>query len=214
MSVAGTLAHVVEWILLVVLYGLSYGAGFLPAYRRPVFPEDFALLHLRAPVRRNTIPAWTIPLFAVVGVFLILAVFTQPWRRDPRYRRDLHASFLGLAASVAFTMAIANVTRVCVGRLRPNIVHLCWPYTEPRWADEANGVPKCTGGRMREQLARTSFPSGHAAHAAAGLVYLTWYMFGWFGVVRPTAVVTSQCLRSPHPSLPHCTYLPTQPCYV
>jgi diacylglycerol diphosphate phosphatase/phosphatidate phosphatase len=134
----------------------------------------------RVPVLQLFLFAAFLPAFVVTAFVLVT---THP--RSTSKSHKLHASLLGLAASVALASLITDVIKNGVGRPRPDLIARCKPK---------HGTPQhelvdwhvCT--EMDHHVLHDgfrSFPSGHSSFSWAGLGYLSLFLAGQLKVVRP-----------------------------
>ncbi|EFJ45722.1 hypothetical protein VOLCADRAFT_82105 [Volvox carteri f. nagariensis] len=131
------------------------------------------------PHKQNTVPSWSVPVYALVGplVLMLVARFVQqrPWR-------ELARLWAALCLAFFLTGAITNCLKLPVGRLRPNFVRTCWPngtrvFTrEDEWGGYAVCDPSVPTSDLEE--IRKSWPSGHSSLSAAGLGFTSLYLLG------------------------------------
>ncbi|KND04052.1 uncharacterized protein SPPG_01497 [Spizellomyces punctatus DAOM BR117] len=88
--------------------------------------------------------------------------------------KDVHHALLGTFLSVTLTFFMVTVTKLLVGRLRPDFLARCQP--DPITLNcRSNDTSEIRKGHM-------SFPSGHASRTAAGLGFACWYLVAALGV--------------------------------
>uniref|UniRef100_A0A383VZN4 Phosphatidic acid phosphatase type 2/haloperoxidase domain-containing protein n=1 Tax=Tetradesmus obliquus TaxID=3088 RepID=A0A383VZN4_TETOB len=143
------------------------------------------------PLLPNSVPAWSVPLYSLVGPAILMALHSAVLRRP---MGEAHHLILGLFTAVMVTGAITNLIKPPVGRLRPDFNARCWPDGAMVWEkeDALGGWPKCTASSHDSiDEGRKSFPSGHSSWSAAGLCYCTWllldrlHVFGAAGAGHP-----------------------------
>lgn len=127
---------------------------------------------LKYPMKKNTVPVWAVPLYAVllpIAIFLVIYL-----RRRDVY--DLHHSILGLLFAVLITAVITDAIKDATGRPRPDFFWRCFPDGVPKYGKWGNVVCHGDPGDIRE--GHKSFPSGHTSWSFAGLGFLSLYLAG------------------------------------
>ncbi len=124
-------------------------------------------------LRSDLIPSWANTLLVLLGpavlMPLVLLATTLWYRRPPTWTvvlLDVHNAWLGLLASWATSGLVVASAKRALGQPRPSF----------------NAEPVSE--------ARRSFPSGHASSAAAGFVFLAWYVAGHWNVVQASRPVS------------------------
>ncbi|WIA16712.1 hypothetical protein OEZ85_013367 [Tetradesmus obliquus] len=115
------------------------------------------------PLLPNSVPAWSVPLYSLVGPAILMALHSAVLRRP---MGEAHHLILGLFTAVMVTGAITNLIKPPVGRLRPDFNARCWPDGVMVWEkeDALGGWPKCTASSHDSiDEGRKSFPSGHSS---------------------------------------------------
>lgn len=93
---------------------------------------------------------------------------------------DLHTSYLGLVLGLAITGVITQITKITVGRPRPDVISRCKPIAgsiDPPWGLSSAEICTQTDMFILNDGWR-SFPSGHSSTAFAGLGFLSFYVAG------------------------------------
>lgn len=131
-------------------------------------------LHERVPV----------PLLIFLSVIIPAILITLTSQFLLRSSWDSHIGLLGLALSLSLSLAVTAITKVTVGRPRPDMLSRCQPSPGATNAGSPTfGLSNstiCTApvdSRMFQDGFR-SFPSGHSSTAWAGLGFLSLYLAG------------------------------------
>lgn len=179
------------------------------------------------------VPSWLLLVLnagvPIVCIFIISLIFvpgsTVPpgtpksliWRRK---LWELHTGWLGLALSLCSAWIITQGMKNLFGKPRPDLLARCEP-------DVANFAEYVVGGKATASLANgmgqlvsaaicqnqdhgklddgfRSYPSGHSSSAAAGLIYLTFFIASKFAItipwLAPTVTETGHSEASAFPS--------------
>ncbi|KAL6751977.1 phosphatidic acid phosphatase type 2/haloperoxidase [Haematococcus lacustris] len=162
-------------LALVVLY-----IGLERAQPRKVFLIRTTLWKHSYPYHENTVPSWTVPVYAIGAPLLAfslarLVLSPRKVTTDVWYR-TLYACLF----AIFLTAAITNCLKIAIGRPRPNFVFRCWPDGAPVFAGENlyGGYAVCSTDSATEAEHRKSFPSGHSSWSGAGLGFLTAWLLG------------------------------------
>ncbi|OAA39717.1 PAP2 domain containing protein [Metarhizium rileyi] len=220
-------SYALDWIVLVVI---TVAAGFLGRIEPNKRPFSLNDPNISFPfTEKETVPNWLLvvlcALLPVIVIFLVSLILI-PGRTVPKntslvliWKRkmwELHVGWLGLlmAVSSAFFF-ISGIKNMC-GKPRPDLLSRCEP-------DIANAARYIVGGFVKEATAATlysgdickqanrkklddgfrSYPSGHSAASAAGLIYLSLFLASKFSVTLPFVVNTSAPLDdSTHNAFP------------
>ncbi|XP_011038739.1 PREDICTED: putative lipid phosphate phosphatase 3, chloroplastic [Populus euphratica] len=162
--------HMHDWLILLLLVVIEVILYLIhPFYR---FVGKDMMTDLKYPLKENTVPVWTVPLYAVllpVAVFLLVYI-----RRKDVY--DLHHSILGLLFSVLITAVITDAIKNAVGRPRPDFFWRCFPDGKDLYDRWGNVICHGKGSVVKE--GHKSFPSGHTSWSFAGLGFLSLYLSG------------------------------------
>ncbi|KAL9389565.1 hypothetical protein Peur_018170 [Populus x canadensis] len=162
--------HMHDWLILLLLVVIEVILYVIhPFYR---FVGKDMMTDLKYPLKENTVPVWTVPLYAVllpVAVFLVVYI-----RRKDVY--DLHHSILGLLFSVLITAVITDAIKNAVGRPRPDFFWRCFPDGKDLYDRWGNVICHGKGSDVKE--GHKSFPSGHTSWSFAGLGFLSLYLSG------------------------------------
>ncbi|XP_051146147.1 lipid phosphate phosphatase 2-like [Andrographis paniculata] len=162
--------HKHDWLILLLLVVIEILLNVIhPFYR---FVGRGMMDDLRYPMKDNTVPIWTVPLYAVL---LPIAIFVAYYlRRKDVY--DLHNSILGLLFAVLITGVLTDAIKDAVGRPRPNFFWRCFPDGIDEYDGWGNVV--CHGNDSDIKEGHKSFPSGHTSWSFAGLAFLSLYLSG------------------------------------
>uniref|UniRef100_A0A0E0PQU3 Phosphatidic acid phosphatase type 2/haloperoxidase domain-containing protein n=1 Tax=Oryza rufipogon TaxID=4529 RepID=A0A0E0PQU3_ORYRU len=148
--------HLLDWIVLALLVAIDAGLNLIEPFHR--FVGEDMMISLRYPLKRNTVPIWAVPIYAVAGPMII---FIEEW----------------LLFSVLITAVLTDAIKDGVGRPRPNFFWRCFPDGIPKYNNITRGVI-CHGDKSVIKEGHKSFPSGHTSWSFAGLGFLSWYLAG------------------------------------
>ncbi|OAY31376.1 lipid phosphate phosphatase 2 isoform X1 [Manihot esculenta] len=178
--------HKHDWLILVLLGVIVIVLNIIhPFYR---FVGKDMMDDLKYPFKDNTVPTWSVPLYAVLLPIAIF-VFVYIRRRDVY---DLHHSILGLLFSVLITAVITDAIKNAVGRPRPDFFWRCFPDGKDfynQWGDVI-----CHGKDSDIKEGHKSFPSGHTSWSFAGLGFLSLYLSGKIKVFDRRGHVAKLCI--------------------
>lgn len=163
-----------DYVVLLLLLVVFVGTSFIHPYERYIY--DIELTHsLAYPSNNDTIPSWTVPVYSLgvpIVTFIIVSCFI-------RSGHDFHQAVIGLLFTVFSVGVLTNLTKVTIGRPRPDFTAVCFLKSQPVFASNGNVLcnnPLSTAKQLRD--ARQSFFSGHSSVSAAGLGYLSFYLAG------------------------------------
>ncbi|KAL9268284.1 putative lipid phosphate phosphatase 3, chloroplastic [Drosera capensis] len=178
--------HLHDWLILlllvvfeVILYAIH------PFYR---FVGKDMMTDLKYPLKANTVPVWSVPIYAIllpITVFLIFYI-----RRRDVY--DLHHAVLGLLYAVLITAVITDAIKDGVGRPRPDFFWRCFPDGVDEYDKLGNVV--CHGEPSVIKEGHKSFPSGHSSWSFAGLGFLSLYLAGKIKAFNRQGHVAKLCI--------------------
>ncbi|KAK4751003.1 hypothetical protein SAY87_004485 [Trapa incisa] len=163
--------HRHDWLILLFLVTIEGALNAIEPFHR--FIGKDMMTDLKFPLKSNTVPVWTVPLYSALlpmVVFLIYYIF----RRDVY---DFHHAVLGLLYSICLTGVLTDAIKVAVGRPRPNFFYRCFPDGNAVFDNITHDVV-CHGDKKVVREGYKSFPSGHTSWSFAGMVFLSWYMSG------------------------------------
>ncbi|XP_009134688.1 putative lipid phosphate phosphatase 3, chloroplastic [Brassica rapa] len=162
--------HMHDWIILVLLVILECILLIIhPFYR---FVGKDMMTDLSYPLKSNTVPIWSVPVYAML-LPLAIFIFIYFRRRDVY---DLHHAVLGLLYSVLVTAVLTDSIKNAVGRPRPDFFWRCFP--DGKAVYDALGDVICHGDKSVIREGHKSFPSGHTSWSFAGLGFLSLYLSG------------------------------------
>ncbi|KAI0555727.1 PAP2 superfamily-domain-containing protein [Xylaria curta] len=201
-------SYAFDWALLVVLAVLGYVVNNLPPNHHAFSVVDPSISY---PFHTDTVSIGIAALVAGVAPVVIILIVTLIFVPGPTVPKgtphsliwkrrlwELHASWLGLAASLAAAWFITNGLKQLFGKPRPNMLSRCQPDADNIAAYVVGGVlTAVSDGRLVTSAICTnqdkavvdegfrSFPSGHTTISAAGLVYLTLLLASKLGAGIP-----------------------------
>ncbi|KVI05391.1 Phosphatidic acid phosphatase/chloroperoxidase, N-terminal [Cynara cardunculus var. scolymus] len=129
-------SHMYDWLILVLLGLIEIILNIIhPFYR---FVGKDMMVDLKYPMKDNTVPVWSVPLYAVL-LPIIVFTFVYLRRRDVH---DLHHAilvtcidvFAGLLFAVLITGVLTDAIKDAVGRPRPNFFWRCFPDGVDVWS--------------------------------------------------------------------------------
>ncbi|KAL2651034.1 hypothetical protein R1flu_019162 [Riccia fluitans] len=163
--------HWKDWVVIVLLFITAVVLNVIYPFRRYI--GSFNIDSVKYPHKDNTVPTWSVPIFAVLfPIFVFLGYFFK--RRNVR---DLHHAILGILTASFLTGVITEAIKNGVGRPRPDFFWRCFPDGNQMF-DEITGNVLCHGTASVIKEGYKSFPSGHASWSFAGLGYLSFYLAG------------------------------------
>ncbi|XP_027926078.1 lipid phosphate phosphatase 2-like isoform X2 [Vigna unguiculata] len=167
-AVARTHKH--DWLILLLLVLVAIGLYVVHPFHR--FVGKDMMTDLRYPLKSNTVPVWSIPIYAVLlPIVIFLVVYIR--RRDVY---DLHHAVLGLLFSLLITAVITEAIKNGVGRPRPDFFWRCFPDGKDVY--DKLGDVICHGEKGVVKEGYKSFPSGHTSWSFSGLGFLSLYLSG------------------------------------
>ncbi|KAL9246252.1 hypothetical protein vseg_019810 [Gypsophila vaccaria] len=160
--------HVHDWLILVLLVLIEVGLNLIKPFYR--FVGKDMMTDLKYPLHPNTIPIWSVPIYAVI-LPIIIFVIRYIKRKDVH---DLHHAILGILFAVLITGVITDSIKDAVGRPRPNFFWRCFPDGTELYDHLGNVI--CNGEESVIKEGHKSFPSGHTSWSFAGLGFLSLYL--------------------------------------
>ncbi|XP_022945014.1 lipid phosphate phosphatase 2-like isoform X1 [Cucurbita moschata] len=178
--------HLLDWLILLILVVVEVILVSVHPFYRYVGKD--MMTDLRFPFKDNTVPVWSVPLYAVIlPILIFLIVYIR--RRDVY---DLHHAVLGLLFSVLITAIITDAIKNGVGRPRPNFFWRCFPDGIEAYDRTGNVI--CHGKESEIREGHKSFPSGHTSWSFAGLGFLAFYISGKIQAFDGRGHVAKLCL--------------------
>ncbi|XP_057848962.2 lipid phosphate phosphatase 2 [Cryptomeria japonica] len=163
--------HMHDWIMIMGLLVLEIILNIIhPFYR---FVGRDMMTDLMYPMKSNTVPLWSVPVYAVLLPILIFFVY---YIRKQNLN-DFHHAVLGLLFSIFITGVITDSIKDGVGRPRPDFYWRCFPDGNATYDPITTDVI-CHGDPAVIKEGHKSFPSGHTSWSFAGLGFLSWYLAG------------------------------------
>ncbi|KAK9794469.1 putative PAP2 superfamily-domain-containing protein [Seiridium cardinale] len=201
-------SYVTDWLCLIAAGLVGAFLGNITPNKRPFRLDD---ANIAFPfTEHETVTSSTllicnavIPIVVVLVVTLIFVPGPTVPKGTPQsliWKRklwELHTGWLGLALSLAGAWFITSGMKNLFGKPRPDLLSRC----EPDYANEAahyvlagqaGGFGKLVYATICQSTDKSklddgfrSYPSGHSSSAAAGLIYLSFFLASKFSVVIP-----------------------------
>ncbi|KAH9981373.1 PAP2-domain-containing protein [Lactifluus volemus] len=164
-----------DWIITISLAIVFFLLENVDGFKREFSVSDTSLFHPFAVQERVSDTA--LFFIAFVAPLLLqwltnLLTIRNVW--------DAHNSALGLILSLSLSGAFTHVTKVTVGRPRPDLIHRCQPDPEtidPPFGFSSVAICHYTNRHIINDGFK-SFPSGHSSLSFAGLTFLSLYLAG------------------------------------
>lgn len=169
-------AYAPDWIVSIVLGLLFWYLGRIQGFRRHFSLTDTSIQYPYAVHER--IPTLGLVFIAGVAPAVLVPVVSLLTERTVM---DLHSGWLGLLISVTITGSVTNISKVVVGRPRPDLIDRCQPRTGSENAPVFGLVTDAICTQVSEHIMKDgwrSFPSGHSSLSFAGLGFLTFFLAG------------------------------------
>ncbi|KAL9009225.1 MAG: hypothetical protein Q9173_005727 [Seirophora scorigena] len=203
--------YVLDWLIIIAIVGVGAGLWQVTPNRHPFTLTD---PDISFPfVENEKITTATLFVVTVVAplIMTFLTIIILPTTRPPSrntwtfkphtWRRKIwewHTAWLSLCLSFALSFLFTQGMKNMFGKPRPDLLSRC----DPDWENQAQyalgGYPQVLNGfylvsaticRQQDKSKLddgfSSFPSGHATYAWAGMLYLTLFFAGKFGVAVP-----------------------------
>ncbi|PHH73298.1 hypothetical protein CDD80_3916 [Ophiocordyceps camponoti-rufipedis] len=205
-------SYAFDWIILIVVVVIAGFLGRIEPQKRPFSLDD---PNISFPfTEHQAVPTWLLVVLSALlpaVIILIVSVLLVPGATVPKktpqsliWKRklwEIHVGWLGLLLSVGSAFFfISGIKNMC-GKPRPDLLSRCEPdlarrdmYRVGGFAGEAAGALLYSGNICQQKDKYKlddgfrSYPSGHSATAAAGLIYLSLYLASKFAVTIPFVV--------------------------
>ncbi|KAF4122608.1 PAP2 superfamily [Geosmithia morbida] len=225
------LSYVLDWLVLAIGAVLAGACSKIEPNKRP-----FALNDPNISLQDEAVPMWLLVVLILLvpaGLIAVVTIVFVPGATVPRdtpaslvWRRklwELHAGWLGLAMSLVTATLLVQGLKNMFGKPRPDLLDRCKPDLDnaARFVvggvdvgDASNrlyssGVCQQTDSSVLDDGFR-SYPSGHSAGAASGLIYLALFLASKFSVTLPFVVPTGASAdAAAHEAFPSRSSLPT-----
>ncbi|KAJ3533863.1 hypothetical protein NM688_g7221 [Phlebia brevispora] len=164
-----------DWIITIGLAAIFLALDRVDGFKREFSLEDTSLRHPFTVHERVPDPLLYVICFAAPVLLqpLINYLTIRSWW-------DLHNGTLGLVLALCITGALTQITKVTVGRPRPDLIARCIPRPgsmDPQWGLSSAEI--CTQTEWYKLTdGWRSFPSGHSSMSFAGLGFLSFYLSG------------------------------------
>ncbi|POR31623.1 Putative lipid phosphate phosphatase 3, chloroplastic [Tolypocladium paradoxum] len=205
-------SYALDWFVLVIVVVAAGFLGHIEPNKRPFSLSD---PNISFPYTvKDTVPTWLlvvlcglVPAVAIVIVSVLLVPGATVPSNTPHalvWKRklwELHVGWLGLLMAVGSAFFfISGIKNMC-GKPRPDLLSRCDPdlanaarYQVGGFKGEAAAALLYSGAICRQKDRSIlddgfrSYPSGHAAASAAGLIYFSLYLASKFAVTIPFVV--------------------------
>jgi len=155
--------------------GIFYALESIPGFKREFSLEDKTIQYPFAEHER--VPDWALFIISFVAPLCLLPVLN---RLTVRSNWDWHTGTLGFLFGISLTAVVTEVTKITVGRPRPDLISRCIP--KPGSEDPLRGLSSSTICTQTDFFTFhdgwRSFPSGHSSLSFAGLGFLSFYLAG------------------------------------
>ncbi|WCJ25316.1 lipid phosphate phosphatase 3 [Euphorbia peplus] len=178
--------HVHDWVILILLGLIEILLNIMQPFYR--FVSKDMMTDLKYPMKSNTVPIWTVPVYAILLPLVVFIVIY--FRRRDVY--DLHHAILGLFYSMLVTGVLTDSIKNAVGRPRPDFFWRCFPDGKDVY--DKLGDVICHGDESVIKEGHKSFPSGHTSWSFAGLGFLSLYLSGKIQVFDRKGHVAKLCI--------------------
>lgn len=207
-------SYALDWIVLIVIVVVAGFLGRITPNKRPFALDD---PEISFPYTEDeTVPTWLLVVLCAlvpVVIIFIVSILLIPGGTVPKntpqsliWKRklwELHVGWLGLLMAVGSAFFfISGIKNMC-GKPRPDLLSRCEPdlaNLKQYRVGGFNGQPTANllySGDICQQTDKhklddgfRSYPSGHAAASAAGLIYLSLFLASKFSVTIPFVVPT------------------------
>ncbi|OAQ71881.1 PAP2 domain-containing protein [Purpureocillium lilacinum] len=206
-------SYTLDWIILVVVVIAGGFLGRITPNKRPFALDDPGISFPYAD--HETVPTWLlVVLSALVPVVIIsiVSILLIPGGTVPKKTPisliwrlklwELHVGWLGLLMAVGSAFFFVSGIKNMCGKPRPDLLSRCQPDLADRSKYRVGGFdgqPTANvlySGDICKQTDKSklddgfrSYPSGHSAAAAAGLIYLSLFLASKFSVTIPFVVL-------------------------
>ncbi|KAI0703635.1 phosphatidic acid phosphatase type 2/haloperoxidase [Cytidiella melzeri] len=169
-------SYAVDWFTSIALSATFYCLERIPGFKRQFSLEDKTIQFPYASHER--VPDWALTIVCFVAPMSLLLAVNYLTLRS---KWDCHVSVLGLVVSLSLTAVVTEVTKITVGRPRPDLISRCVPKpgsTDPIWGLSTFEVCTAQSDTFQFHDGWRSFPSGHSSLSFAGLGFLSFYLAG------------------------------------
>ncbi|RDA92309.1 hypothetical protein CP533_3268 [Ophiocordyceps camponoti-saundersi (nom. inval.)] len=205
-------SYAFDWIVLIIVVVIAGFLGRIEPLKRPFALDD---PNISFPYTEDqAVPTWLLVVLCGLVpavIILIVSVLLVPGATVPKktpqaliWKRklwEIHVGWLGLLLSVGSAFFFVSGIKNMCGKPRPDLLSRCEPdlarrdmYRVGGFAGEAAGGLLYSGNICQQKDKYKlddgfrSYPSGHSATAAAGLIYLSLYLASKFAVTIPFVV--------------------------
>ncbi|KAK6193916.1 hypothetical protein LQW54_011983 [Pestalotiopsis sp. IQ-011] len=218
-------SYVTDWLCLIVAGVIGTILGNVTPNKRP-FRIDDPNIGFKYTEHETVSSALLLTCNAAIPIAIILIVTlifvpgpTVPkgtpqsliWKRK---MWELHAGWLGLAMSLCGAWFITSGMKNMFGKPRPDLLSRCMPdYDNVAKYFVINGTHGGLSGLVSADICTNpdsallddgfrSYPSGHSSSAAAGLIYLSFFLASKFSVVIPFVATSGQSVETSSAAFP------------
>ncbi|KAF3075867.1 putative lipid phosphate phosphatase 3 [Trichoderma lentiforme] len=224
-------SYIFDWIVLIVVAAVGYVLGVITPNKRPfsLVNPDISFPF----TEHETVPDWLLFVLSCgvpAAIIVIVSIIFVPGATVPKntpasliWKRklwELHTGLLGLLMSVACGFFFVSGIKNMCGKPRPDLLARCLPDLENAskfliggFQGESklgNSIGQLYSADICQQTDKAklndgfrSYPSGHSAASAGGLLYLSLFLASKFAVTMPfVATGTSSSSHDVHAAFP------------
>ncbi|KAM0259556.1 hypothetical protein ACHAQJ_003282 [Trichoderma viride] len=224
-------SYVLDWIVLVIVVAVGYVLGVITPNKRPfsLVDPDISFPF----TVHETVPDWLLFVLSCgvpAVIIIIVSIIFVPGATVPKntpasliWKRklwELHIGLLGLLMSVGCGFFFVSGIKNMCGKPRPDLLARCLPdlenagkYLIGGFKGEStlgNSIGQLYSADICQQTDKAklddgfrSYPSGHSAASAGGLLYLSLFLASKFAVTMPfVATGTSTSSHDVHAAFP------------
>ncbi|KAL7909831.1 acid phosphatase/Vanadium-dependent haloperoxidase [Trichoderma velutinum] len=224
-------SYIFDWIVLIVVTGVGYVLGVITPNKRPfsLVNPDISFPF----TEHETVPDWLLFVLSSgvpAVIIIIVSIIFVPGATVPKgtpasliWKRklwELHIGLLGLLMSVGCGFFFVSGIKNMCGKPRPDLLARCLPDLENAskfliggFQGESklgNSIGQLYSADICQQTDKAklndgfrSYPSGHSAASAGGLLYLSLFLASKFAVTMPfVATGTSSSSHDVHAAFP------------
>ncbi|EGG09471.1 uncharacterized protein MELLADRAFT_34423 [Melampsora larici-populina 98AG31] len=166
------LVDFLDWVITFLLWSAAFICDKIDGFRRQFDIHDSSIAHTFTEHER--VPVGQLALLSVFLPAISMVILN---RLQHHSIRDIHHGLLGLLLGLSLTTVVTQVTKICIGRPRPDLLDRCKPQLPlpmgTIWTNSSICSTHTKSYRLIDGF--RSFPSGHSSTAWAGLGFLSLY---------------------------------------